>query len=158
MAILDFPELEHVGFVFTDRGTPIPADRRPLWRIGIVAFLLAECSRGQKSSLVRLHVLDWATRSVESRTDLLAFIDDHHHNVVIRYDPSLLRAIRFGVAEGMFEIDGKNVKLVSLGVQFAKEIANDPAIFSQEREFLTRLGKQLTERLVDQLVPRQEVL
>ena len=157
MAMLDLPELEHVGFVFTDRGTPIPADRRPLWRIGLVAFLLAECSRGQKSSLVRLHVLDWATRSLESRTQLLAFLEDHHQTVIIRYDPSLLRAIRLGVAEGVFAIDGKNVKLISNGVLFAKEIANDMDIFSQERGFLTRLGKRLTEGLVGQLIPQQEI-
>lgn len=147
-------ELAEIPFTFKDRGTVIPSDRRPVWRMTLVVCLLRHCSRGQKSSLVRLHILDWAMRNTEGRQQLMAFIDGEImlRYICVRYDPALLRAVLIGEAEQILKIVGKSVKLLSVGQTLAREVEKSKTILTRELEFMKVLGKNFTEKKADQFL------
>lgn len=56
-------------FVFDEQPTTLPADLRPTWRVALLTVTLRTC-RGGRSSLQRLHVLNWALRSAEGIDEL----------------------------------------------------------------------------------------
>ena len=71
--IVSVPELD-AEFIFRRRPLALPGDLRPRWRIGLLALLLNNCCRQQRSSLTRLHVLNWAVRSEANHENLTALI------------------------------------------------------------------------------------
>ena len=72
----------------------------------------------------------------------------------IRFDPSVNRAIDFGLAEGLFSLDkNKNVELTEKGRQFARKLDLNEDIFSDEKNFLRQFKKNdFSESVVDQLI------
>ncbi len=150
----EYPELVDVPFVFRDRGTAIPADRRPTWRIALVCLLLSKCSRSRKSSMARLHILDWAIRNSDGRKQLLAFLKGEaaDRSVIVRYDPALLRAVNFAIAEGYLKIKGKSVVLDTAGITFAEELNATTDVFVDERVFLEELGQKFLEQHINEFL------
>jgi len=59
------------SFTFTKRPKPIPGDLRPMWKISINLLILELASRAGKSSLSRLHVLNWAIRTEINQKNLI---------------------------------------------------------------------------------------
>ena len=47
----------------------IAAELRPDWKMGALLLILQFSSRGGKSSLRRLHILNWALRSAKNRAE-----------------------------------------------------------------------------------------
>jgi hypothetical protein len=60
---------ESQSFRFTRRPMAIAAELRPDWKIGAVLLILHLSSHGGKSSLRRLHILNWALRSSKNRAE-----------------------------------------------------------------------------------------
>ena len=54
---------------FKRRPMAIAAELRPDWKIAALLLILHLSSRGGKSSLRRLHILNWALRSVKNRAE-----------------------------------------------------------------------------------------
>lgn len=150
----EYPELVDVPFVFRDRGTAIPADRRPAWRIALVCLLLSNCSRGRKSSIERLHILDWAIRNTDGRRQLLAFLrqESTDRGVIVRYDPALLRAVHFAAAEDYLKINGKSIQLATAGVALSDELSSSTDVFENERTFMEELGQSFLEQHIKEFL------
>src|SRR5687767_8490359 len=113
------PELQ-ADFLFRRRPFAIPGDLRPAWRIGLIVLLLKNCCRGGKSSLGRLHVLSWGSRTLQSQRDLKAAAEDDLPltSLIVRFDPFLDRAVDFAVGENLlFHRNGKAVELTTGGRQ-----------------------------------------
>ena len=88
-------ELTGAQFRFTARPTAIPPDLRPVWRMTILVLFLQRCCRQGKSSLKKLHVLNWAIRHPASRQTLLDVLDGRARpdRAIVRFDPALNRAL-----------------------------------------------------------------
>jgi hypothetical protein len=56
-------------FRFTRKPMPIAAELRPDWKMAALLLILQLSSHGGKSSLKRLHILNWAIRSPEFREE-----------------------------------------------------------------------------------------
>lgn len=140
-----YPELLNRPYSFKPTGTSIPADRRPAWRIGLLVLLLDECSRGKKSSFIRLQVLDWSIRSESGRKAMLDFLERKSPSEIpVRFDPAALRAIQFGVAFEFFGFNGRVVALLPKGTRLADEIREN-GIYVSEREYMSPLQKKFLE-------------
>lgn len=140
-----FPELRDRPYSFKHAGTAIPADRRPTWRIGLLVLLLSECSRGKKSSFIRLQALDWSVRLESGKQAMLSFLESKiASNIPVRFDPAALRAIHFGVGFECFEFDGRVVKLAPTGLQLAEDIRKND-LYTSERNFMESIGKKFLE-------------
>ena len=73
--------------------------------------------------------------------------------LVLRVDPALGTALDFAVGAGLImRVGGARVQLTSKGSSLVKEIEEDAALMSMEREFLTRVGKLATEKRVAEVM------
>ena len=142
-------------FTFTRRPIPIAPDLRPAWKIALLLLILDITSRGGKSSVKRLHVLNWAVRSPAHR----ASFDQAHDNdsplfgFRFRFDPILSRAIDLADGEGLVEwVNGNRIQLTPDGRHLAKAIQADKDAMTDERQFLAGLGKRLTEGRVADMI------
>jgi hypothetical protein len=153
MTRLDIPELR-TTFIFSSRPEGIPGDLRPLWRVGTILLILLLASRGGKSSLVRLHVLNWAIRTPESQQALRDVIAGQTipGAVLVRIEPSLSRALDLACGEGLLHrLESGSIELTDQGKLAAEGILAENSVFSQEKRFLKEIGKSLTETLVKRL-------
>ena len=152
MSVLDHFE---DNFVFRSRPEAIPGDFRPLWRMTVVLLILKLASRSNSSTLSRLHVLNWAIRTQENRENIRFVIagDVPPDKIVVRIEPSLIRALELANGEGLIEyLSGKTVKLTDKGIKVADEILGEPYIFAQEKLFLQEIGKSsLTEQVINRM-------
>jgi hypothetical protein len=142
-----------VPFRFTERPTPLAGDLRPAWRVGLILLMLLN-SRGQRATLQKLHLLNSACRSEETRRCFLRYAqgDGRKDDIIPRVEPSLIRAINLARGEGLIEVEkGKNLKLTPRGVNTAKQLGDAQDCMVVEKEFLRAVGKFTTESNVESL-------
>lgn len=144
------------GYTFDAVGTPIEPEVRPIWRIALVTVILSILGRGGKANPRKLLVLSSIVSSERKRELLRPVLDGKTSplDLNIRFDPSLDRAIDFGIAEKLFALDSaNNVELTEAGEAFAKKILADDDLFVTEREFLNQFKKSdFTENTIEKLV------
>jgi len=147
------PELD-AAFIFRGRPAALPGDLRPTWRIGLLVLLLSQCCRQQRSSLTRLHVLNWAVRSEANHEDLSALINGRlsPDRLIVRFDPAFNRAIDFAIGEGLVKrVDGSRIELSEAGKAFAEEICEDAEVYITEKKLAGAIKQKVTETLVDNI-------
>jgi ribosomal protein L31E len=154
MKLPDFENIE-TTLIFRSQPKPIPGDLRPLWRISIIILILKLASWGGKSTLGRLHVLNWAIRTKENRKKLREVIAKKitPDTVIVRVEPSLNRAIDFACAEGFVKsVSGNRIRLTRKGELAADILLEQNDLLKKERQFLKEIGKSgLTENAIQSL-------
>lgn len=55
-----------IPFSFYERPTPLQPQLRVVWGLATLVLILEICSRSQRSSTSRLHLLNWAVRNNEN--------------------------------------------------------------------------------------------
>ncbi|AKH70563.1 hypothetical protein IMCC21906_02923 [Spongiibacter sp. IMCC21906] len=135
---------------FNRRPLPVFPEHRPLYKISQVLLILYLASRGGRSKLPRLHLLNWALKSNERRQQLVVAAKSKNLNVSAwGFDPSLAIAIRFALAEGLLYEDSAAYRISELGEVFLQELLKNEGLLASERSFLFEIGKNITERMVD---------
>ena len=138
-------------FFFKSRPEAIPADLRPLWRIAIITLILHRASRGGKSTVGRLHVINWAIRTKENMQTLINIIEGKlaPDTIIARIEPSLNRAVDLAHGEGLIERPGGDrISLTAKGQLAAESINKQADLFVEEKRFLKAIGKSVTEQMV----------
>lgn len=148
-----FPELEGVGCEFRPYKALIPANRRTLWRVALLLCILKLASRGGKSSLIRLQVLDWGAMTAEGAEQILSFLDGAQRAIAaVRYDPALVRAVQYAKASKLVCGPAKKIEITEAGEAMVTEILNNQAILKKEIRILSAIGKRLTEKAVNEFM------
>ena len=147
--------LEHINvpFTFRERRSPLAGDLRPVWRMSLVLLILLN-SRGKKATLQKLHVLNSACRSAETRNDYLRYINGsaRKDEIIPRFEPSLNRALNLARGEGLVEIEsGRNIKLTATGLTMAQQLDAAKDCLDMEKAFLKQVGSASTEAKVEDL-------
>lgn len=140
-----------VPYTFTVRPTPLPADLRAIWRISLLLLMLNRACRGGRSSLLRLHVLNWGIRTDAGRRHLFAALDGSRRpqDLLVRLEPSLNRAIDFALGEGLVTLrQGDRIEIAARGTDTLREVDALPDLFRNEKEFLSHVGLRITETWV----------
>jgi len=140
---------------FKRRPMAIAAELRPDWKIGAMLLILHISSRGGKSSLRRLHILNWALRSSKNRAEFEQ-VREHQQPLFsfqFRFEPALGRAINLAVGEEYVEwVGGNRLQITPKGQRWVKDILKDKSVMQQEREFLERIGKDITEGIATEMI------
>lgn len=147
------PELD-AAFIFRRRPVALPGDLRPTWRIGLLVLLLSQCCRQQRSSLTRIHVLNWAARSEANHVDLTELIAGRlsPDQLIVRFDPACNRAIDFAIGEGLLKrVDGSRIELTESGKALAEEISKDSEVYVTEKKLAGAIKQKASETLVDNI-------
>jgi len=140
---------------FKRRPMAIAAELRPDWKIGALLLILHLSSRGGKSSLRRLHILNWALRSAKNRAEFEQ-VREHQQplfNFQFRFEPALGRAINLAVGEKYVAwVGGNRLQITPRGQRWVKDILKDESVMQEEREFLKRIGKDITKGIATEMI------
>lgn len=139
---------------FTSRTIPIPADYRPLYKIGHVLLILHLSSRGGKASLMKLHFLSWAIKSKKNIAIVKGWIKNNFKNDfhIWGIEPTVNRALVFASADNLIKDDGGVFALTERGTALVKSIIKDKETFADEKAFLEEIGKtEITEGKINDL-------
>ena len=148
-------------FSFEPRPLPVPGDLRITWRLSLILLML-EASRARRASLAKLHVLNYASRSVRARRRLLSILEGSVPTLFwqMPVEPAFGRALDFTVGEG-FAIwqrvsSRSGLELTLSGSKAAQTIASRDDLLIEEKAFLAGDAKKITEAFVSRLlsVPR----
>ncbi len=140
---------------FKRRPMAIAAELRPDWKIGALLLILHLSSRGGKSSLRRLHILNWALRSAKNRAEFEQ-VREHQQPLFsfqFRFEPALGRAINLAVGEKYVAwVGGNRLQITPRGQRWVTDILKDESVMQEEREFLERIGKDITEGIATEMI------
>ena len=139
-----------VAFDFRERPYPVSADLRPEWRIGTILVSLRKCWANQ-ANLRQLHVLNWAIRTPESRDTLVRIFNGElsPDEAIVRFDPTLERALRFAEGEKLITISGDVVSLADKGLTLVNKIDADENCLRWEKDFLSQIKVKISQARVD---------
>ncbi|MBZ7921956.1 hypothetical protein LAC81_09190 [Ensifer adhaerens] len=137
-------------FTFRERPAPVPGDLRISWRFALNLLILVK-SRGKRSSLARLYILNDGTRSFDD-ADLLGDILVGAAKLGewrVKVEPALGRALDLMVGEGLLAwttvSDRLGVELSASGLALASEIHKDDSVMAVEKGRIEFLAPLLTE-------------
>lgn len=151
--LLPFDQIAH--FSFRQRPIAIPAELRPLFRIGQIVLVINKCCRGAVASAIQLHLFCWALNSQENMNALLGYIANQNtiSSIPIHLDPSINRAIQFAIADEFLKVEpsGK-IAIAPKGELLYVEIMADLSMFGGEKQFLQKIGKKLTDTTARRMI------
>ena len=137
---------------FVRRPSPVLVEHRPLYKITQLLLVLQMSSRGGKSTLPRLHLFNWALKKTDRIQKLVDAAEAKVLNITAwGFDPALAIAIRFAVAENMLETTSTGYQITDKGRTFINEVLKDTDAFAPERKLLTKIGKDITEAMVEKV-------
>jgi len=143
------------SFRFKRRPIPIAPELRPDWKMGALLLILHLSSWGGKSSLRRLHILNWALRSAKNRAEFEQLRENPHplFSFQFRFEPALGRAINLAVGEKFVEwVGGDRLQITAKGRRWITDVMKDESVMFQERDFLKRIGKDVTEAIATEMI------
>jgi hypothetical protein len=142
------------NITFSKKPISIPADYRPAYKVAQICLVLKYACIGEKSSLLKFHLISWAFKSIANRQTLLTFIKDPKNSdlSVWGIEPTLNRALHIAVADEFCSYKNANYKLEDKGLRFAKIIEDEGDILNDEIELLRQIGKRgITEKSIQNL-------
>lgn len=142
------------NITFSKKPISLPADYRPAYKIAQICLILKYSCIGEKSSLLKLHLITWAFKSIENRQTLLNFISNPNNSdlSVWGIEPTLNRALQIAVADKFCSYQKASYKLEEKGFEFFQKIEEDGDILIDEIALLKQIGKKgITEKSIQDL-------
>lgn len=142
---------------FTKRAIPIPADYRPLYKIGHILLILFMSCRSGKASMMKLHFLCWTIKTKANTLTVHGWIRNKfsNHLHIWGIEPTVNRALTFAVSDDLIENEGADFIITAKGKDLVKAILKDKELFIREKEFLSGIGKNtITESQISQLAKK----
>jgi hypothetical protein len=149
-------DLANRRFSFERRPMPVPGDLRIAWRVALILVMLG-CSRSNRASLAKLHILNDAVR-FNQHGHLKAALAVAHRGLPwdFRVEPAFARAIDFVVGEKLAtwtKATGRAaLQLTKLGAEAAEAVMGLEDALVTERAIVSELAKAITETRVATLL------
>lgn len=140
--------------IFSKKPISIPPEYRPSYTIGLIVLILKICCQDSKSSLLKLHLINWGLKSKENKNSLKKFVLSNYTETSKTWgiEPSLNRALNYSVHEGICEIKNGKYKLLEKGEEFYSLLIEQPKYLIEEIDFLNFLGKRkITDSRIDSI-------
>lgn len=135
---------------FKLRPSPVLPEHRPLYKISQVLLTLSLACRSNRSSLLRLHLFNWALKSEERRQQLVVASRTKRLDLVTwGFDPMLANALAYAKASGLVVASAKGYELTDDGELFARDLISDNEVLVVEKDVLKEVGRSITEAMVE---------
>lgn len=145
--------LEYTDIVFDAKPDAVPYNYRISYKVTQLCLIMRICGRGDVCSLIKLHMISFALISQENMRKLLEFTDGTGTTPIVRFDPSVNRALTYAIAYGLVEQQqNAKYKLTERGHQLAEQIKIAGDLMVIEINNLNLLTKKLTEAKVNKIV------
>jgi len=139
----------------TQKPISINSNSRIFYRIIILLLIMYYTgrSKSKRVPLLKIHLLVWAIQSID-RQKLLVKVKENDYSTSIgiwTIDINTNQALGYMYADGLCNIDKKNYELTEAGKKLVEAILKDKELFSDERDFLSSIGKSLSDKKVVKL-------
>jgi hypothetical protein len=144
-----FPFESIKRFTFKIEPMAIPAELRPMHKIGLILLFLKLNSRASTSSILKIQFLNWVLKTRPLKAQLINETDGKESTYllkVVHHDPAVNRAVQYAIAENLISLEktGK-IKLTDSGLNIADKIITNKDLFLKEKDYLKKLGKRVSE-------------
>ena len=141
---------------FHRKPMPLMAEHRPIYKITQLLLVLYLSSRGNKSSLIRLHLFSWVLK--DERRKKMLFESATKNQILFGVwgvDPAVNVSLQYAEAEGLISKSGLSYQLTQDGVKYVSKIDSEMA-FKDDYIFLQTLGSKITEGMVENIIREWE--
>jgi predicted nucleic acid binding AN1-type Zn finger protein len=144
-----FPFESIKGFTFKTEPMALPAELRPMHKIGLILLFLRLNSAASTSSILKIQFLNWVLKTEDMKAQLINGTDGKEATYllkVVHLDPAVNRAVQYAIAENLIALQktGK-IKLTDSGINIADKIIINQDLFLNEKEYLKKLGKRVSD-------------
>lgn len=145
--------LEYNDIVFDAKPDAVPYNYRISYKVTQLCLIMRICGRGNVCSLIKLHMISCALISNDNMRKLLEFTEGTGTVPIVRFDPSVNRALTYAIAYGLVEQQrNAKYKLTERGHRLAEQIKLAGDLMVIEISNLNTLAKKLTEAKANELV------
>jgi hypothetical protein len=139
---------------FTERKTPLYPSYRPMYKVAHILLILHLNGYAGKASLLKLHLFSWAMKSFENMNILRDFVASNYENKLHFFgiESTLNRALNLAYAEKLIDFENGSYTLLEKGKLFAEDLTKDETLFTDEKQLLKVIGKNIPETIVRDLV------
>jgi hypothetical protein len=140
--------------IFDSKPEAVPYNYRISYKLSQLCLIIASCCIGRSGcSLVKLHIISNALNTKEYSQLLEDYISEKSTYMIIRFDPSVNRAIKFAVADNLIcQIKNGSFRLTEKGKQLINEINRDETLLVNEKQYLSGVSKKLTNEIIEKLM------
>lgn len=150
--------LKYTDIVFDAKPDAVPYNYRISYKVTQLCLIMRLCGRGDVCSLIKLHMISFALISHDNMRKLVAFVDGTGRAPIVRFDPSINRALTYAIGYGLIEQQqNAKYKLTDRGKQLAEQIKTVGDLMVIEIHDLNLLAKKLTESKVEEIVDRWRI-
>ncbi len=147
--------VEYTDIVFDAKPDAVPYNYRISYKVSQLCLIMRICGRGNVCSLIKLHMISFALISHDNMKRLVAFTEGTGNPPIVRFDPSVNRALTYAIAYGLIERQqNAKFKLTNCGQRLVEQIKISGDLMAVEISDLNLLAKKLTEDKVDEIVDR----
>ncbi|EGR0413402.1 hypothetical protein QTU67_002194 [Vibrio cholerae] len=141
--------------VFARKKSAVIPELRPMYKIGKILLILKLCCVGGKSSLLKLHLFNWAMMDKKRMKALQLSAEKNEMLIgVWGIDPSLNMALNYAVSEGLiartsngsYQLTEKSEKFIA-GSKLLE-------LFDSDTAELKLIAKKITEAMITQTAKR----
>ncbi|TVX93271.1 hypothetical protein [Paenibacillus agilis] len=138
--------------IFDAKPDAVPFNYRISYKLAKLSLILELNARGG-CSLMKLQMVSTALSTTSDRGKLWDFVNNSSNNYsVVRFDPAVNRAIKYAIAEGLFNQQKNGLfRLTKKGKEFTKVIMKDSSLLISEKKYLFLLSNKLTEERIKEL-------
>jgi len=135
---------------FTRRPIPVLSELRPVYKIAQALLILHITGHGGKSSLIKIHLMNWALKRPERALALKRGAEiSQLHLPIWGFDPAMAIALNLAYQDGLItQTTTGGFALSTAGLVYVKLILADDSILNEEKAALHSIGKRITEKMV----------
>lgn len=145
--------LRYSDIVFDAKPDAVPYNYRISYKVTQLCLILRICGWGDSCSLIKLHMISFALISHVNMNRLVEFVGGIGSAPIVRFDPSVNRALTYAIAYGFIEQQqNAKYKLTAFGQRLVDQIKYVGDLMAVEISDLNILAKKLTETKVKEIV------
>lgn len=134
----------------TDRPIAVPYNYRLMYKLAQLVLIMGLCCGNKGCSMQKLQMISMSLTSKQEMDHLLSFVKGSLHYPLIRFDPSVNRAVLFALSEKITirQVNGL-FRLTPKGRAFLNEVVEDNQLLIAEKEYVRQISTKLTEDKIE---------
>lgn len=145
--------LNYSNIIFEAKPDAVPYNYRISYKVTQLCLILRLCGRGNVCSLIKLHMISFALISHDNMKKLIDFAEGKSNAPLVRFDPSVNRALTYAVAYGLIDSQqNAKYKLSACGLKLVEQVQISGDLMAFEINELNTLSKKLTETKINEIV------
>lgn len=145
--------LNYSNIIFEAKPDAVPYNYRISYKVTQLCLILRLCGRGNVCSLIKLHMISFALISHDNMKKLIDFAEGKSNAPLVRFDPSVNRALTYAVAYGLIDSQqNAKYKLSTCGLKLVEQVQISGDLMAFEINELNTLSKKLTETKINEIV------